>query len=97
MKDLQPGDYVLATKYSDGDPGDGWAVGFFHRLTHHGRAMVVDSEGKQFRGNGFRRAEKITSDEGALILRDAPRMAMGNDIWALIGRNHDAQDAGVGR
>lgn len=24
LRPLEPGDYVLATKYSDGDPGDWW-------------------------------------------------------------------------
>ena len=28
MSRIADGEYVLATKYSDGDPGDEWAVGF---------------------------------------------------------------------
>ena len=60
---LAEGDYVLATKYDDGDPGDHWAVGFFDSMLGD-RYMIVDGNGDQFRGNGFRRCEKITSEQG---------------------------------
>lgn len=66
-RDLQRGDYVLASKYSDGDPFDGFAVGWFDTMLPKPgdpRFMVVDSSGKQYRGNGFRRAERITEDFG---------------------------------
>jgi len=69
---MKKGDYVLATKYSDGDPWDGWAVGFFDGMLHYksgDRFMVIDSNGHQFRGNGFRRCEKITPDEGEAIIK----------------------------
>lgn len=67
---LQKGDYVLATKYADGDPGDQWAVGWYDRNSPNGiedRHMVVDETGKQFRHNGFRRCEKITHEQGVWI------------------------------
>lgn len=69
--DLQKGDYVVATKYEDGDPGDAWVVGFFDSMLPKlggDRYMVVDSEGKQYRGNGFRRCEKITHEQGVWML-----------------------------
>lgn len=50
-----PGDYVLATKYSDGDPGDQWCVGFYHSQLEYPKSprhQVVNDEGVQFRGNG---------------------------------------------
>lgn len=75
-KDIKPklelGDYVLATKYSDGDPGDHFCVGFYSgSLDHCGepRYMVVDSNGQNFRGNGFRRIKKISKARGEFIVR----------------------------
>jgi len=32
IKKIKKGDYVLATKYSDGDPKDHFAVGFFDKM-----------------------------------------------------------------
>ena len=48
MSDLQKGDYVLATKWHDGDSRDQWCCGFFEGMTEHDnpRYEVVDSEGK---------------------------------------------------
>ena len=69
--DLTPGDYVLATKWRDGDPGDQWAVGFFAGMLEkvgEDRYMVSDEDGRQFRGNGFRRVEKISSERGRWLL-----------------------------
>lgn len=69
---IKKGDYVLATKYSDGDAGDHWCVGFYDRCDESRdcgvRHFVVDSDGKQFRGNGFRRAVKITPEQGRRLL-----------------------------
>lgn len=63
------GDYVLATKYSDGDPGDMWALGFYDGVNdQQGRHYVVDNEGKQIRGNGFRRVARIRSDVGHWLI-----------------------------
>lgn len=65
------GDYVLATKYSDGDPGDGWALGFYAgpmtQYTPH-RYDVIDSDGKSIRGNGFRKMARIRKDVGRWLL-----------------------------
>jgi hypothetical protein len=74
------GDYVLATKYEDGDPGDQWAVGWFTGMlpkgsmedTKHWRFMVADQNGNQYRGNGFRRCEPISHDEGVYICQHQP-------------------------
>ena len=68
---MNKGDYVLATKYSDGDAGDSYCVGFYDgSFDHFGqtRHLVVDSEGKQFRHNGHRRCEPITADEGRWLI-----------------------------
>ena len=63
-------DYVLATKWSDGDSNDHWCVGFCTGMTDHDppRYDIVDSDGKLFRGNGFRKVEPITKEEGNYIL-----------------------------
>ena len=69
------GDYVLATKWGDGDPGDQFAIGFYAGTLASVttvRHMVQDTDGKQFRGNGFRRCESITQEEGAWMLAQMP-------------------------
>ncbi|HET7896446.1 MAG TPA: hypothetical protein VFL47_02215 [Flavisolibacter sp.] len=68
MEQLQKGDYVIATKYDDGDPKDHFAVGFFDSMTWHNRYNIVTSEGELFRGNGFRKAKKISQEVGAKIV-----------------------------
>lgn len=70
MKPLKIGDYVLATKYSDGDPKDHFCVGFFNGMTGHTvkRYEVVDDKGINFRGNGFRRCERISGNTGAILV-----------------------------
>ncbi len=69
-KYLVPGDYVLATKYSDGDPMDQWCVGFFKETLYYDpiRYLVVNDQGQPFRANGFRRVERLSADEGKWIL-----------------------------
>ena len=90
----QLGDYVLATKYHDGDPQDSWAVGFYDH--EEGRHYVVDSAGQQMRGNGFRRVSKISEERGALLLRNAREIELsGRSMWGwkrapmlVVGLNH---------
>lgn len=64
------GDYVLATKYSDGDPGDRWAVGFYAGMGHD-LHMVNDSAGKQIHAGGYRCVIRIPFDVGAWLLKNA--------------------------
>lgn len=80
---MQNGDYVLATKYSDGDPCDHFVVGFLSGITHHKRFLVVDNDGKQFRANGFRRAELISDEEGAALVEMFPIIGdkPGKSLW----------------
>jgi len=77
------GTYVLATKYDDGDPCDHFAVGFVSGYTHHGRYLTVDNAGAIQRHNGFRRAEKITDDEGRKIVELMPTIGnvIGPSLW----------------
>ena len=70
-KKLQQGDYVLATKYADGDPKDHWCVGYLESIITRAsgdRYLVVDSEGIPFRANGFRRVVKIKGTVGQCLI-----------------------------
>lgn len=69
VKPLALGDYVLATKYSDGDPGDAWALGFYAGELD----MVKDSAGNNIRGNGYRRVARIRPDVGHWLLNVAAK------------------------
>lgn len=69
---IKKGDYVLASKYRDGDPGDQFCVGFYDSSFGDGtgtRHLVLDSEGKQFRRNGFRRVARIGNERGKWIVQ----------------------------
>jgi hypothetical protein len=64
------GSYVLATKYTDGDPGDAWALGFYTG-EEGGRHYVKDGAGQNIRGNGYRRVAPIRKDVGRWLLEVA--------------------------
>lgn len=82
---MNQGDYVLATKWHDGDPNDHWAVGFFDRMLHEDRFIVVDSEGLPYRANGFRRVKKITPERGAWLLDHAREIeSSGRSLWGWL-------------
>ena len=76
------GDYVLATKYADGDPCDHFFVGFFLHQDRE-RYFVVDNNGFQVRAGGFRRIEKITTAEGCQLVDMMPVIGdkPGPSIW----------------
>ena len=77
----KPGDYVLATKWHDGDPKDFWYVGFYSGFRNE-RHLVVDNEGKNSPGNGFRRVDKISARVGRQILKHAKFIELsGFSIW----------------
>lgn len=79
---LTIGDYVLATKWSDGDPSDQWVVGFFTGKISEDRYMVADVEGNQFRGNGFRRVKKISAEHGRWLLEHKQDIECGGrSLW----------------
>lgn len=82
------GDYVLATKWDDGDPGDHWGVGFYDG-ERGGRHYVVDGSGNQIRGNGFRRVGKITHAVGAWLLSVADSLERSPpgavNLWGMLG------------
>ena len=72
MRPFEIGDYVVATKWHDGDPGDQFCIGFYNGFyDHYGstRHLVVDSEGKNFRHNGFRRVAHVGSKRGTWMVK----------------------------
>lgn len=83
------GDYVLATKYHDGDPGDPWALGFYNGVAFGDRHMVLDSNGRPIRAGGFRRVGLITVEFGTwlwsarFILEQSPPCAV--NLWGMLG------------
>jgi hypothetical protein len=84
----ETGDYVLATKYSDGDPGDMWALGFYDG-ERDGRHYVKDSAGQQIRANGFRRVARIRKDVGNWLLnvaaKELERSPPGTvNLWTML-------------
>jgi hypothetical protein len=85
---LNAGDYVLATKWHDGDPQDQWCVGFYDATLEKSggdRYMVVDAEGNQFSGNGFRRVKKISADRGSWILQHKKEIeSSGLSLWGWV-------------
>jgi hypothetical protein len=90
LKPINIGDYVLATKYSDGDPGDAWALGFYDGVRdEQGRHYVKDASGKQIRGNGFRRVGRIRADVGRWLLEDAAKVLERSppgtvNLWTML-------------
>lgn len=82
---LKQGDYVLATKWSDGDPQDAWCVGFFSHMLREDRYIVVDDKGVPFRANGFRRAKRISDKRGRWILENEKEIEMsGRSLWGWL-------------
>ena len=63
------GAYVLATKYNEGDPQDHWVVGWYDRMDGD-RHYVLDNNGINMRGNGFRRVQQINGCRGAWLLNN---------------------------
>lgn len=72
--ELVKGDYVLATKYPDGDPKDHFYIGFFRGMlidkfgSVTDRYLVDDGKGNLARANGFRRCEKISANVGSALV-----------------------------
>ena len=81
MNEIKIGDYVLATKYEDGDSQEQWCVGFYKELMtdyQPNRHDVVNGDGKSFRGNGFRKVTKISVEVGRYLLDNAPLISEGS-------------------
>lgn len=79
---IKRGDYVLATKWSDGDPCDHFCVGFFRMMLGE-RYLVEDSNGQLFRAGGFRRCERISRRVGTALVAIFPIIGdmPGKSLW----------------
>jgi hypothetical protein len=85
LNKLNKGDYVLATKWSDGDPQDAWCVGFFSHMLCEDRYIVVDGEDKPFRANGYRRAKRISFKRGSWLLSKSKEIEMSSrSVWGWL-------------
>jgi hypothetical protein len=86
---LVSGDYVLATKYRDGDPMDHFCVGFFRGMLVDcynkttSRYLVEDGNGQLFRANGFQRCERIQRRTGDILVSAFPFIVdkPGRSLW----------------
>lgn len=85
--ELKDGDYVVATKWSNGDPGDQYAIGFFAGMLGD-RYLVRDADGKLFRANGFRRIKKISHARGVWLVKHMPEID-GNyrSVWYWVRKS----------
>lgn len=78
-------DYVIATKYKDGDSEDYWCVGFIDKI-------VIDSDGKYYYINTdafdrgpFLKSKKISGDEGWFFVTNAEKITRsGKSIWRYL-------------
>lgn len=71
MSKIPDGAYVLATKFSDGNPGDPWAVGFLRRDGTR-RFTVLNNDGVPiYRPGGFSRIFRISKFVGREIVDNA--------------------------
>ena len=82
LRPLVRGDYVLATKYADGDPCDHYFVGFFREMLGD-RYLVEDGKGALARSGGFRRCERISGRVGNAIVEAMPLLSdiPGKSVW----------------
>jgi hypothetical protein len=84
---LQEGDLVLATKYSDGGPGDHFAVGFLAGIWRSGigsevRYDILDQSGDLFRYNGFRRVDRISPARATWLVERFKVIELGcRSVW----------------
>ena len=88
--EVKHGDYVLATKWFDGDPGDAWAVGYYDR-EQNGRHYVTYGKGddRQIRHNGYRSVARISEEVGKWLINDvAPSLEKSPpgtvNLWAML-------------
>lgn len=72
-KRARPGEYVLASKFSDCDPCDPWRVGFVCEVTEVWKPqagqkrfyyVIGDAEGKPAEARRYSYCRRITAEEG---------------------------------
>lgn len=89
------GSYVLGTKYTDGDPGDAWGVGYYLESFHFGdraqiRHRVVGNDGAYLYGpKGFKIIRSgLASDVGRWLVENSAaleRSPPGSvNLWGML-------------
>ena len=87
---VQLGDYVLATKYHDGDPKDGFAIGYVLNNVYPYRIQVRGSDGQQI-GGSYRRYKKIDGEFGQWIVKNIARIEDGSkSLWDYLEKYEQA-------
>lgn len=91
--DVKAGDYVLGTKFTDGDPGDPWAVGIYvDSYDHFGtiRHRVIHANGELIYGRrGFERVGRISDEYGEWLLSISKHLEASPpgtvNLWGMMG------------
>ncbi len=84
-QELTKGDYVLATQFADGRPGDQWRVGFYSHSDVSGKYVMVKKDSAATPMTSFLRAEKITEERGEWLIRHAEKIQLnGRSLWWFV-------------
>ena len=76
-RDIQIGDYVHASKYSDREIGDPWRIGFVAQIITDKfgvRFVIGDAHGVCTDLRAYRHAKRISAEEGLKFLEKARTM-----------------------
>lgn len=76
--DIKPGDYVFASRYSDGCPGDPWCVGYVTEVFANETPTYLRIGAYGTRG--WRYAMRITEEQGVRIIAQYPAMENGESL-----------------
>jgi hypothetical protein len=70
------GDYVFVSRWSDGDPNDPWYVGTL-------KEILIDKRGTYFKVDGselyWKNIKKISKEEGEYIIKTYPKLEILNN------------------
>ncbi len=83
---IEHGEYVFATKYSDGHAGDPWGAGFYKGQDGR-RHLITHSDGSLIRPGGYGKVSPITHAQGKSILEsgdDLERYFPEVSMWAVL-------------
>ena len=94
-KEVEDGDYVIGTRWQDGNPGDPWAVGWVEKLPFlirdtKSRWYVKDKKGTDLNGL-YRRVKKISAERGDFLIRNADYIEAQKrySVWYFVRCNMD--------
>lgn len=86
---VRVGDYVLATKYSDGDPGDPWAFGRLHEIVNIPglgyKYVILRKDGTPYRYGGFGCCRRVTPEQTAYLQANMDKIEYsGKSMWKWV-------------